>query len=139
MTQPAEDNARDLQELGQTTFDALKEMVDELTSAEEKEDDEAREEAEQHIHEDPLSVEVRSDWHAPGEDGNAPTEFKILLSWGGPATQLVGELNEHGEPEKAWIETQDWFLPWTKWNKSEMTDNQAILLRYASCFYFTTN
>ena len=42
------------------------------------------EEARQAIQEDPLSVEVRSGWHAPGENSE-PDEYNILLGTGGPA------------------------------------------------------
>jgi hypothetical protein len=63
----------------------------------------SRDDAEQMIHEDPLSVEVRSDWTTPGEE-MTPAAFCILLSTGGPATRIRGELDEHGEPYRAWLE-----------------------------------
>jgi hypothetical protein len=58
---------------------------------------ESQDEARERIEEDPLSVEVRSDWTTPGEE-MTPAEFCILLGTGGPATRIVGELDEHGEP-----------------------------------------
>jgi hypothetical protein len=67
--------------------------------------------ARQRISEDPLSVEVRSDWTTPGEELEA-AEFCILLCTGGPAVRIVGELNR-GEPCRAWLEYQDWGTPWT--------------------------
>lgn len=94
-----------------------------------------REDAEQRIHEDALSVDVRSDWHAPGdEEGSAPSEFRILLCTGGPAVQIRGELNHYGEPARAWLEYQDWFTPWTK--RINQPGDQEALLAYAGCFYF---
>jgi hypothetical protein len=106
---------------------------------------ESREDAEQRILEDPLSIEVRSGWYSPGEDGdNQPEEFNILLSTGGPAVRIVGELSQ-GEPSRAWLEVQDWFTPWTQYfGQTDPNDpgaliNQAsqdVLLTYARQFYF---
>ena len=85
------------------------------------------------IHEMPLSVEVRSEWHAPGE---LPTwgEYRILLTWGGPACQIVGALNEHKEPESADIQYQDWGTGWE--SLSLTNEEQSALLLFASHFYF---
>lgn len=92
-------------------------------------EDEARE----RIQEDPLSVEVRSDWHRPG-DAATLGEYLILLCTGGPACRIIGELSEHGEPTTARLEHQDWFTPWTEYRLD--SEEEAILLRYANCFYF---
>lgn len=89
--------------------------------------------AEQRIHEDALSVEVRSDWHAPGGDSEL-TEFRILLCTGGPAVQIRGELNSYGEPCRAWLEFQDWGTPWTE--RVNREGDQDALIQYASRFYF---
>ena len=101
---------------------------------------ESREDAEQRIHEDALSVEVRSDWYTPGQlnDASAPSEFKILLTTGGPALQMRGELNEHGEPSRARLEYQDWGTPWTQLvcDSEGNVVSQGVLLAYARCFYF---
>lgn len=94
---------------------------------------ESREDAEQRIQDDPLSVEVRSGWHSPGGD-NEPEEFKILLCTGGPAVQIRGELNHHGEPHRAWLEYQDWGTPWIEYH-GENAD-QETLLTYCRQFYF---
>jgi hypothetical protein len=85
--------------------------------------------ARQRIDEDPLSVEVRSDWSAPGESLEA-TEFRILLCTGGPAVQIRGEL-DRGEPVRAWLEYQDWGTPWTRYFGAEST----VLCRYAGNFF----
>lgn len=65
------------------------------------------------LHEYPLSVEYRSDWASVGETLE-PTEYAILLSTGGPAARIRGELDEHGAPTNAWMEAQDWGTPWTE-------------------------
>lgn len=88
------------------------------------------EDARQRIDEDPLSVEVRSDWSAPGEPLEAG-EFRILLCTGGPAVQIRGELNR-GEPVWAWIEYQDWGTPWTQYSGA----SSDTLCQYASHFFF---
>ncbi len=88
------------------------------------------EEARQRIQDDPLSVEVRSDWTNPGEPLE-PSEFMIILCTGGPAVRIVGELNR-GEPCRAWLEYQDWGTPWTRYFGAD----SATLCQYASQFYF---
>lgn len=92
-----------------------------------------REAAEQAIQEDPLSVEVRSDWHAPGED-TEPTHFSILLCTGGPAVRILGELGGYGTPACAWLEYQDWGTPWTE--RVNQPGDMDTLLTYAQQFYF---
>lgn len=91
---------------------------------------ESREDAEQRIAEDPLSIEVRSGWTVLGEPLQAE-EFSILLATGGPAVRIVGEL-DGDEPWRAWLEVQDWFTPWTQY----MGASQDVLLTYARQFYF---
>lgn len=88
------------------------------------------------ILEDALSVDTRGDWHAPGNTAaGKPTEYQILLSTGGPATRIIGTLNEWCEPETAVLEAQDWFLPWTAWNANSEEDDD-VLLAYARQFWF---
>lgn len=104
------------------------EELEELTAAagECADEDEARD----RITEDPLEVQVRSDWTNPGEE-LTPGEFMILLCTGGPAVRIVGELDQHGEPCRAWMEYQDWDTPWTQyWGATSST-----LCRYASHFF----
>jgi hypothetical protein len=95
-------------------------------------------------------------WYAPGastfpnsregEDAK-PEEYRILLCTGGPACQIVGQLNEHCEPVTAIMQVQDWFQPWTEFrpvaDKAEHArdkfsgyDSEPILLAYARCFWF---
>lgn len=94
---------------------SIKELVAALKAAEDAQDDDAREKAEQAIREDALSVEVRSGWYSYGDTPGQPEEFKILLSWGGPAVQIVGGLDDHCQPsttEKIELQSQGWFIPW---------------------------
>lgn len=74
-------------------------------------EDDARE----RIQEGPLSVEVRSGWVSPGTDKLEPEDFCILLTTGAPALRIRGELDEHKEPRRAWMEHQDWGTPWTQY------------------------
>ena len=83
------------------------------------------------IQEDPLSVQVRSGWYTPGETPEV-CEYEILLGTGGPAVRIVGDLRQYNEPDRARLECQDWFTPWT-----EVFDvDNDVLLTYARCFYF---
>lgn len=88
------------------------------------------EDARQRIQEDPLSVEVRSDWASPGEELTAG-EFQILLCTGGPAVRIMGEL-DRGEPVRAWLEYQDWGTPWTQYFGAR----SETLCQYARHFFF---
>lgn len=108
---------------------------DEATEEERQEyhDEEA---ARQAIQEDPLSVEVRQGWHAPGED-EAPTEYTILLCTGGPACRIIGDLDEHQQPDTAKLEYQDWFTPWIPYGDTSI-DQDTALLNYAREFYFSS-
>lgn len=60
----------------------------------------------------PLSVLVRSDWHAPGAESTY-AQFELLLSTGGPAVRIIGELDSYGEPYRPELQYQDWSIPWT--------------------------
>ena len=86
------------------------------------------------IQEDPLSVEVRSDWHTPGADDAGPTDYTILLCTGGPACRIIGTLNQYHEPDSARIEHQDCGTPWTEYRLD--SDKEALVLTYARQFYY---
>lgn len=94
---------------------------------------ESRDEVEEAVQNDPLEVTVRSGWYSPG-DSPAPEEFSILLCTGGPAVRIRGELGRHNEPERAWIEHQDWFEPWQEYHGDNV--DQEALLTYCQQFYF---
>lgn len=93
------------------------------------------EDVRERIQESPLSVEVRGGWYSPGGDGDKgkAEEFQILLSTGGPALRIMGELDEHGEPTRAWLEYQDWGTPWTHHYVEGFGD---VLLKFCQQFYF---
>lgn len=90
------------------------------------------EDARQRIEEDALSVEVRSGWCASKAEME-PEEFCILVTTGGPAVRILGDL-DRGEPSRAWLEVKDWGKPWTEYYAG--TGSMEVLLAYASCFYF---
>lgn len=96
-----------------------------------------RDEANERIQQDPLSLQVRSGWYTPGNrsdssDHEPAEEFEILLSTGGPATRIIGELDESGEPTRARLQAQDWGTVWTDYVQAD----QDTLLSYCRCFYF---
>jgi hypothetical protein len=95
--------------------------------------DREREEAEQTIHESVLSVMVRDGWRIPGTmDGtHEPEEYEILLTTGGPALRIIGQLGQCSEPETAEMQYQDWGTPWTRYPSPS-----ADLIKFAQCFYF---
>ena len=111
------------------------ESILEMVEALETKDDDKREEAQTAIQEDPLSVQVRSGWYTPGEKAEAE-EFEILLCTGGPAVRILGELGQHDEPKRAWIQYQDWGTPWTDYIPSMIDGANEALLTYCRQFYF---
>src|ERR1700719_4453369 len=116
----------------QAQLESVIEMTAELRAAS---NDEEREAEQIRIQEDPLSIEVRGDWHVPGSEGAKPSEFMILLCTGGPAVRIRGELDRYSEPEKPRIEYQDWFTPWRQ--LLGVTDEaHDALLDYCRQFYF---
>jgi len=90
--------------------------------------------AQRAIDEDPLSIQCRGEWHDPGQREDVQdTEFEILLTTGGPAARIMGELRD-GQPYRAWFEYQDWFKPWTEVGVDSA--DSAVMLEYAQRFYF---
>jgi hypothetical protein len=90
--------------------------------------------------ENALSVEVRSDWHTPGDSDSAkPTEFMILLSTGGPALRIVGDLEGYCQPSGDFtMQHQDWGTPWTDYSPdvANNDDWEDALDWFVNCFYF---
>jgi len=96
--------------------------------------DELLEEAQQEI----LSVEVRSQsWQQPGTEEFKPDQGRLLLSYGGPACQIIFDLDEHGQPVnngELGIQHQDWFKPWEYLQTNDEED--AALEWFAGLFWY---
>lgn len=90
--------------------------------------------AHERIQEDALSVEVRSDWHTPGDKDASASEYLILITTGGLAARITGDLDGYGQPSSARFEYQDWGKPWTLADTSSEDDD--VMLEYARHFYF---
>ena len=86
------------------------------------------------VQEDALSVEVRDDWYVPSRKSEGPVEFKILVSTGGPAFRIIGECDQHGQPENVRAEHQDWGTPWIKVELSNA--EQEAVDWFAGLFYY---
>lgn len=133
-----------IREQGQAQFDSIVGALNTLDTLRELEGTEGNcavlvPVVERAIREDALSVEVRSDWHLPGEEtqhGNKPVEYRILLNRIHPTVRIIGRLSEHGEPETAHLEVQDWFTPWVEFRPLSKGGAEGILLTYARCFWF---
>lgn len=126
---------RKLDTIGRDTFACIREMVERLEASDDSqglEADREHEAAREAIEQDPLSIEVREDWHAANDGPGEAAEYRILLSTGGPAVRIVGELSQ-GEPISARLEVQDWGTPWTDVTRS---DWEETLLTYARVFYW---
>ena len=115
----------------------IERMMDALEAAEESGDAQAQDDAEREIMEAPLSVMVRDGWRSIGDPASdtTPEEYEILLTTGGPALRITGDVNDYGAPETARLEWQDWGTPWTEadWISD---DQKADLLNFARRFVF---
>jgi len=90
----------------------------------------SQDEARDRILEDALSVRIFGE----RVDGEWTADrFELLLTTGGPAVRIMGELDSCLEPSRAWLEVQDWGKPWTQYLRA---GNGEILLDYCRCFCF---
>ena len=112
-------------------YDSIKAMLHAYDAAVADADALAQDEAHTLILESPFSVEVRSDW-LPVSHGQdfTPGEYRILLCTGGPACQIVGDLDD-GCPATAELHAQGWGTPWTRVREGV---DQDVLIRYAGFF-----
>ena len=117
------DIRKEANESGQRFIETASEVLKRVNSNNEKVSEEAREE----IVNNALEV-------ATGKDFDGTETYMILLSTGGPATRIIGELDEHGQPTTATFQFQDWFLPWTEAQLSQ--EEKQTLIKYAEFFYF---
>ena len=94
-----------------------------------------REAIEDELRDTALSIEVRSGWYSPGcdKDEISPEEFMILLTTGGPALRVTGDLRGD-QPDCASLQWQDWGTPWTDYQLTD--EEQTELDWFASLFYF---
>ena len=91
-------------------------------------DTESEDDARERIQDDPLSLRIF------GERTNGEWEadrFELLLTTGGPAVRIMGEIGSHGEASRAWLEVQDWGKAWTQY----FCDSDT-LLTYCNVFCF---
>lgn len=113
-------------------LETIRGMLDRVDNAEEH--SEEYDKAIEAIQEYPLEVSVRSGWTGVNEEMR-PDSFMILLCTGGPAVRITGRLDEFGTPDRAQIEYQDWYEPWTRL-KGLTKDEEEALITYASEFYY---
>lgn len=114
-------------------LDGIRELVEAKRIAKTDEELDAAIDA---IYQDPLSITVRDGWRPLGDKSRGDREFRILLSTGGPATQIIGDLDQYDEPINCKIQAQDWFLPWETLDDLS-TEDQEVLDEYCAqfCFY----
>lgn len=108
------------------------ELAELLHAAGEFED---QDEARTRIEEDPLEITLSASWSiGTSTDDIEADEFTILLTTGGPAVRIHGELDGNNQPRRAWLEYQDWFTPWTEYHGDAVSMDD--LLTYCQVFYF---
>lgn len=125
MTQDKYEHARQNAEGWLQTLDDLRTRYEAATLTD---DMSAAEAVEREILDAPLSVMVRSTWHEPGQDTD-PQEYEILLTTGGPALRITGQLDEYCERVSAELQGQDWGVPWLR------MDAPDDLLRWFASFF----
>ena len=124
-------------------LESIKEDYRNYKEAESNDDYEAQDEIRESILNSALSVEFRSGWTSNPEEMK-PEEFKILLSWGGPACRIIGNLDQYSQPTDIEIQYQDWGTPWESLQLNphyaglnvNITDDIEALKWFCSCFYF---
>lgn len=94
---------------------------------------ESQEQAQERIQEEPLSIELCSGWYTPGDTPEA-SEFCILLTTGGPALRIIGDLDQHKQPTSPRLQYQDWGTPWTELICTG--EDHDALQAYCEQFYF---
>ena len=80
-----------------------------------------------------LAVEVQSGWYTPGTPLK-PTEFQVLVSTGGPAFRIIGELDQYNQPSNVRAEHQDWGTQWIEVELSN--EEQEAVDWFAGLFYY---
>ena len=125
-------------------LESIKELYRNYKQAESDGDYTREDEIREQAQDEALSVEFRSGWTSNPEEMK-PEEFKILLSTGGPACQIVGKIDYGScEPIDIEIQYQDWGTPWeplqlnsTYADKSpNITSDYEALEWFCNCFYF---
>ena len=117
-------------------LESIKELYRNYKQAESDEDYTREDEIREQAQDEALSVEFRSGWTSNPEEMK-PEEFKILLSWGGPACQIIGKIDYGSyEPIDIEIQYQDWGTPWTTLEISYHHDDYQALEWFCNCLYF---
>lgn len=127
-------------------LESIKEDYRNYKEAESNDDYEAQDEIRESVLNSALSVEFRSGWYSSPESiaDLKPEEFKILLSWGGPACRIIGNLDQYNQPTDIEIQYQDWGTPWESLQLNphyaglnvNITDDIEALEWFCNCFYF---
>jgi hypothetical protein len=161
MSEKRQETAKPEEDHGQNNarawLDSIREMVAALEALESGETEETTidgdtytdpDEVRERIQESALSVRVRSGWFEPQAElidaTRRPAEFEILLTTGGPALRIIGELDDYGQANNARLEYQDWGTPWTQFSLfthdgktiQEASAAESDVLTFAQCFYF---
>jgi len=122
-------------------LESIKELYRNYLEADLIDDYDKQDELREQAIEEALSIEFKSGWTSNFENMK-PEEFRILLSTGGPACQIVGRL-DYENPFDIEIQYQDWGTPWeplqlnsTYADKSpNITSDYKALEWFCNCFY----
>jgi hypothetical protein len=110
-------DGHDEEDEGATWSELYPDDAEELAELEETAGDcEGEEDARTRLDQDPLEITFRSGWCSSRNNLDAE-EFSILLTTGGPAVRIRGELDIDGDVYRAWLEVSDWGQPWTEYNE----------------------
>ena len=76
------------------------------------------------------------DWQAVGaKEGFTPSKGRVLLSWGGPACQVICDLEDY-YPTLPEIQWQDWGTPWTSHTLTYKSIEYAALEWFVNLFWW---
>ena len=126
-------------------LESIKELYRNYKQAESDGDYTREDEIRDQAIEEALCVEFRSGWYSSPESvaDLKPEEFKILLSTGGPACQIIGKLDQYKQPTDIEIQYQDWGTPWEPLQLNStyadespnITSDYEALEWFCNCFY----
>ena len=100
------------------------------------------EEIKEEAHQSVLSVEVSSSDRQPVGTEFEPTKGRLLLSTGGPACQIIFDLDQWKQPAgNTVIQFQDWGTPWTSYcqpflSKEEDDEATEALDWFTTLFFY---
>jgi hypothetical protein len=137
---PEENRAK---ECAKSTLEYVMELLKEFHQALKREESLEKEDKKVKANDEPnensdgveqTSEEIRERIESSAYAIDVTRHYSLLLAGGGPSVRITGELDEHGGPETARLQYQDWFTPWEDLHL--IPEERDALLEFVSMYYF---